>query len=235
MTNDYKAPADFRFLIRDTYGGYPDHSDPASLGNVNTVPLPDGAMCLVTVDQSLWVLDKTSSATPITGEIVSPIAGPGRWVRFAVSMNAGPAYSIVGTDFNSFAATGNWGATSDSHFASDTPASAAWTLTPTGGILTYTGPAKRFLVTLAASVRVGDASSPRDVFLGISKSNDLTGAPSAGTSGQIEAVIATAAASVSMATNRVVDLVSGDTLRIKVAAPAGASSASLMPRLSITP
>jgi hypothetical protein len=206
-----------------------------SLANLNTAVLPNGAMVSVTQDQSLWMLDKTSTATTIPDEIIAPGSGPGRWFRFATNAARSRGLMVVGQAFNAFAVDTNWGQSTGNTFIVDGTTPEDWVLTASGCILTYTGPSRRFLVNLSASVRVTNVGAPRDVFLGISLQNDLTGAPSAGTSGEVDAVLAVADTSVCMSTVRLVTLATGQTLRPKMAGPAAALGLSAMIRMSITP
>ena len=53
-----------------------------SLQNVNTTLLPNGALCLVTENSTLYRLDKTSTSNVGT---ITPGSGPGRWFPLAGS------------------------------------------------------------------------------------------------------------------------------------------------------
>lgn len=221
-----------RYLIRSTLTGL---GNPDSLANVNTIPLPDGCCCWVISDQSLWALDKSSSGAAVPNERLVPSAGPGRWIRVVTASGVAGAAAVTSTNFNAFAVDTNWGTSSGSAFSLESVSSPAWALTALGGILTYTGPTRTFLVGVQASARVTNADAVRDVFIGVDKNGDLVGAPSPGTSSAIDTTIAGVNADIAMATSRLVNLASGDTVRTKMAGPAAALALSAMIRMTVTP
>jgi hypothetical protein len=55
-------------------------SDSDALQNIITTELPNGSLCYVIENQSLYVLHKDSTDTPSGTKVVQPLAGPGRWV-----------------------------------------------------------------------------------------------------------------------------------------------------------
>jgi uncharacterized protein YyaL (SSP411 family) len=141
---------------------------------------------------------------------------------------------VLSTDYNAFAVDGNWHQTTDSDSAlTGTPTN--WALTAAGCILTYTGTTRDFYVTLASAIRVGNADAARNAFLGISRNDDLTGAPSFGTSGAIDTTLASANSDIAATTTRLVRLASGDTLRPKMAGPAAATELSAVLRMIVVP
>jgi hypothetical protein len=74
---------------RDTLTGSPG----SALDNVNTFPLPDGALCWVLSEAALYALDKTSTAAADGSGTIAPAAGgPGRWIRR--TQTGGPAPSV---------------------------------------------------------------------------------------------------------------------------------------------
>ncbi len=232
--NEDKAPAADRFLIRAVPGTDVSNGNPLALNNVNTVPLPDGAQCYVISEQAVFVLQKNNSGAYIASERLVPVAGPGRWVKAWTVASTGESAFVGSNGFNSFPVDDTWGqTTSTATLLEGTPT--GWALTALGSILTYTGPTRDFIVTLAASVRVGNVGAPRTVFLGISRENDLTGDPTEGTSGEIDAVIAVASADISMTTVRKVTLATGQTIRPKMAGPAAATSLQAMLRYTVAP
>ncbi len=216
-----RAPAELRFLIRKVRDGV---ANPDSLASINTTELPDGAVCSVSDDGTLWRLDKSSSFMP-TSEAIAPVAGPGRWFYFGVEAFASPGVMVVGSGANTFAVGGNWGQPTSSEFALQqlTGDLNAWSLTALGGILTYAGPSRLFNVAIYASMNVGDATAARQVFVGVSHNNDLTGA-AASDGNNISATLSTASIQYVLATSRLVRLSSGNTLRMKAAAASAASS-----------
>lgn len=54
--------------------------DGDSLQNIITDELPNGSLCYVIENQSLYVLHKDSTEAPDGTKVVRPLAGPGRWV-----------------------------------------------------------------------------------------------------------------------------------------------------------
>lgn len=232
--NEDKASPDLRFLIRNVLTGT---SSPASLQNVNTALLPNGACCWITFEQSLWALNKDSTALTVPGVSLKPGSGPGAWFRVTTSdITAGGVFlESTGAGFNSYAVDGNWQTSSSSNFLVATDTAPNWSLTALGGILTYSGPARPFFVTLCAAARVGNVDTPRQAFLGVSKNDDLTGAATAGTSGAIDSTLAVADVDYSITTVRRVSLVESDTLRPKMAGPAGAVTLAAVIRMIVIP
>ena len=216
-----------RFLVRSVATGT---GNPNSLQNLNTSVLPDGSMCFVTGNKTLYYLDKSLSSGGI-----APSAGPGRWNIFDVAEAATGAAFLFSTAYNSFPVDGNWGTSTVSTFGLDTTSDSTWALTALGGILTYSGADQKFLVTEQASVEVGNVSAARDVFLGISKNDDLIGAPTGGSSTEVDGTISLVGQVLPMSTSRIVSLTAGDTLRPKMAGPAAATSLSAMIRMTLVP
>lgn len=230
--NEDKASPDLRFIIRATLLGA---GDGRSLQNVNTTELPDGCIASVNADNSLWRLVKTSSTATQNGVSLRAGSGPGTW--FLQASNAGliQGVQITANNFSAFAVDGNWQQTTDSNCALD-GSSETWSLTQPGCILVYEGTGIRsFMAQLSVAARVGNVGAARDVFLGISYNDDLTGAPSPGTSGQIDATIDTATADFPITTVRKVTMSPGDSLRPKMAAAAGATSLSAVIRMIVWP
>jgi hypothetical protein len=231
MNEQIASPA-LRYLIRDVLTGT---GNPQSLANVNTTELPNGALCMVATDGTLWRLDKTSSIAP-SGEAVAPGSGPGRWLLFEVGAFSSPPVGVNGSGSNGFPVGGSWGQPSTNSFAIQQIAGNlnSWALTASGGILTYTGPTRQFAVALYATLNVGDATAARQVFLGISHNDDLTGVAAAD-GNNISDVHATAVDH-PISTGRIVRLVSGDTLRPKgAAATAAVSLTATSYRMIVTP
>jgi hypothetical protein len=75
---DRLASVDTRLLgPRASVLGFDDGD---SLQNIITNELPNGSLCYVIQNQSLYVLHKDSTDAPNGTKIVQPLAGPGRWV-----------------------------------------------------------------------------------------------------------------------------------------------------------
>jgi len=236
MNEQTASPAD-RYLIRATLAGT---GDGQSLQNVNTAFLPNGAACYVIADEALWVLDKTATPATVTNQSLAPGSGPGCWYRFGTAEALSPPAAVVAAGFQTFGVDGNWQAPSSTNAIFDSGANNPdppknWALTAVQSVLTYSGPTRQFLVMIAGAARVGDATAARDVFLGVSYNNDLTGAPSPGTSGEIDTTVSVASVDYAISTNRLVTLSATDTLRPKMAAPAAASTLSAVLRMAVVP
>ena len=228
------APADLRFLIRATVQ---DAGTPYSLQNLNTIPLPDGACCYVLDDKSIWSLDKTSTLPSSVGLVVIPGSGPGRWILLAASSGAGGAVLLRSSDVCAFAADGNFNQSSASNFELTEGADAhpGWALTASGGILTYSGPTRSFMVVLAATVSVADAGTPRGVYGEVSYNNDGSGAIGLG-DGALLTTCAVVSQAYSLSVVRhIVTMASGDTLRPKLGTESGAASISAWLTMGVTP
>lgn len=229
---DIDTPADSRILIRaDILGtGF-------SLENINTTFLPDGAMCFVRVNKAVYALDKSSTLTPETNVIITPGSGPGRWIKLTESLGAAGATFIRSNGQLTYAADGNFNASSSSAFQQDGGVSGNpnWTLTALGGILTYSGPVRQFMILLNASVRVGDVSSPRSVFGAISFNDNFSGAVATG-GGALDTLCAVAASDYALGvTARFQNLINGSTLRPKFGVAAGASTLEAQLTMAVIP
>jgi hypothetical protein len=154
-------------------------ADSMSMANLNTAFLPDGALCWCTDLKSLFALNKESVLADATDQVISPVAGPGKWERVVSSATNASGAALVTSAVAAYATNGNWGLSTGSNFTLEaTPPANNWTL-GAGGLLTYNGPEASFNVELAASASVTDATFARIIYAGISKNADLTGAASA--------------------------------------------------------
>lgn len=232
--NEDKAPADYRCLIRAQLNGT---TDGESLQNVNTTPLPNGALCFVNSESALFVLAKTSVQPEEVALVVAPGSGPGRWVRLVGSTALAGPMQLQATAAAAFAVDGNFGQSSSSTFAlaGGSTGHPNWALTAAGGIVTYSGPSRPFMLLLQGSFQVGNAGSPRVATAGISINDDLTGAI-ADSASALSTTLAVASSdySLGVALYRRL-LVTGDTLRVKAGAAAGAVSLSGWFNLSAIP
>lgn len=85
--SDRIASVSFRILgPRATLLG---SGDSDALQNVNTRPLPDGAMCWVSEQTAYYVLHKNSTDAPVPPMIIAPASGPGRWFQFTGGSSGG--------------------------------------------------------------------------------------------------------------------------------------------------
>ncbi len=222
--NEDKAAVGLRLSIRATIGST---GDGQSLENVITNIFPDGALCFVVENRSLYQLDKESTATADGVTIVQPIGGPGRWIRLADAPGAASMVEIVGTDEN---AVGTQGAATftvvgGSDFdwqPAGTPA--GWTLTAAGGVMTYNGAiATRALVTFTGSVYVVDVEGAGTVWGAIAQNGDLVGVdPTASfTPGTQTTETGGTNFPQAIGSQRLIDLSPGDTLQIVLATDTG--------------
>jgi len=78
-----------------------------SLQNINTNPLPDGAVCWVETEQADFRFRKTSTATP-GPSVVQPSAGPGRWHREPSGGGGGLGLNLVPLPVNTAAIDGGY-------------------------------------------------------------------------------------------------------------------------------
>jgi hypothetical protein len=236
MSNENIAPPDLRLMIRALRAGT---GLPNSLQNINTTKLPDGASCYVIEDAAFWVLDKGSSTGAITGEVLVPGSGPGRWFRQSTSSTQAPGVQVVSSDTNNgYNLDDNWQISAGANFAllSSGVLPGFWALTALGPILTYSGKTRPFLARLTATVVVGDATAPREIFAGISYNNDLTGVAALGAVGQQSIELVTANVGNQLSTERIVVMADTDTVRAKLAGPAAAAALTATSySLSLTP
>lgn len=230
--NENIAPSALRYMIREVSAGTGAMN---SLANINTTDLPNGAACYVIADAAWWVLVKTSTQAAVTGLVLVPGSGPGRWFLQAAGIGQSPAVQVAGIGGgNAWAADANWGQSTGANFGVSAPAPPFWALTALGCILTYTGAPRTFLASFSASFEVGNADALRTVFAGVSLNNDLSGAGAAGIPQAIDCGVVAQALNVTA--NRLVSLVTGDTIRPKAAVAAAATSlASISSTLVLTP
>jgi hypothetical protein len=80
MTERLGAVAYRHLAARAVLTGFGDGD---SLQNIVTDPLNDGCLCYVVSEKAYYLLDRRSTAAPVPGFIVDPLAGPGRWILFA--------------------------------------------------------------------------------------------------------------------------------------------------------
>jgi hypothetical protein len=154
--NEDKAAVALRLSIRAVIGATP--GDGQSLRNIITDKFPDGALCFVLENRSLYELNKESSATPDNLTIVQPLGGPGRWLLLGQSTGASSIAEIVGTTPNGVTTSGTalFVAIDDTNFDwQPTGAPAGFALTVNGGVITYSGTQTvRARVTFTGSVEV---------------------------------------------------------------------------------
>jgi hypothetical protein len=200
-------------MIRDVSSGTGVAS---SLANINTTELPNGAACYVNEDAAWWVLVKGSTAAAVAGLVLVPGSGPGRWFLQAGSSAQAPDVQVLGEQ-NTWGENNEWSIATSLFFSIATPAPAGWALTELGSILTYTGAPRRFFAQFSASFESPQAASDaiKQAFAVISLNDDMTGAAEVGLGQMIELSVANVSSQLTV--NRLLSLVSGDTVRPKVA------------------
>jgi hypothetical protein len=229
------AAAD-RLLLREVSAGTGDGD---SLANLNTSVLPEGSLCMVSSEHAIYELVKTGTAAALpaqAGLVIVPASGPGRWILFGVSNGLGGSVAVVSGGLVAYTANGNFGLSSSSAFTLDngTNDHPDWTLTPLGGVLTYTGPTRAFLALLTSQVQVGDASSARDVYGAIFFGGGPSGAVAAGPYAN-GTHCATAAVPYSLSVARRVTLATGVAIDAQFGVAAGASTLQVNSQLMLIP
>jgi len=131
----------------------------ASLQNINTTPLNDGALCYVVAESSYYVLDRSLALATVSPVIVTPASGPGTWLRVFGQPGVVPVYAMVAlldTPQALVIATQDVWVNPPANGAGDyvllEGVAGLFALDTTTGILTYSGPARRFLINAHASV-----------------------------------------------------------------------------------
>lgn len=211
--NENTAPPALRYIIREVSAGT---GLMESLANVNTTSYPNGAACYVIEDGAWWVLDKTSSAAAVAGLVLVPGSGPGRWFFQSGGVARSPAVQVLGAQ-NTWGEDNNWAISTSNFFSLATPAPPFWALTALGSILTYTGAPRQFLAQLSLSFESPHAAADaiKQAYGVVSLNDDMTGAAAVGLGQVTELSVANVASQ--LTANRLVSLVTGDTIRPKAA------------------
>lgn len=235
--NEDKAAVGLRFSIRSVIGA--NAGDPQSLRNINTTIFPDGAHCFVNETRALYLLDKSSTATPDNVAVVAAEpAGQGNWLLASSSPGVASLAQIVATAPAAVAtaSTANFVAVGGSAFAfHPAGAPAGWTLTAAGGILTYHGTATvRALARFVGSVQVTGESGGLIWAVATQNGDELGDDPTVsflpGT--QSTDVGGTGSPSVIVAEQEIL-LAPGDTIQIALATSANAALSLVRGTLSV--
>lgn len=138
--------------------------DGDSLQNIITNPLNDGCLCYVVVEKAYYLLDRRSTAAPVAGFIVQPLAGPGRWIlvfagSFATQFSAETLLNVVawGNPVVPSAPVGTWTAGNifpppPVAYSATLPANGIFTADLSSGVLTYHGPPRLFEIEVSANL-----------------------------------------------------------------------------------
>jgi hypothetical protein len=151
--NTQQAAVALRFIIVAAVTGV----DGDSLDQLSSYELPDGMLVSVISTQAIYRLDKLSTLTPGIGgpAIVAPGAGPGNFL-LQVGFDDLRAVQVTGTA----ALTGATAETDDtwialpagSNFYALSDVSGFFSLNPTTGIVTYSGPPGRYKLSVKATI-----------------------------------------------------------------------------------
>jgi hypothetical protein len=148
-----------------------------SLEAVNTSELPDGCLAVVTNNQ-VFVLNKFSTATAVSGVIVAPAqGGVGRWLLLVAGAGEQLSRAIQLTAaLADFAVVSNtWTLISGAVFASQGTPSALFSLTTASGRLTYNGPSGRYFeICVEASIGNGESGAAIEVAVAASVNGDVS-------------------------------------------------------------
>jgi hypothetical protein len=119
--------------------------DADSLQNVDTTELPNGALCWVVSNATLYRLDAASTAASAPDAVIVPASGPGRW--FALSGTALLAEARMsereGAELTLVVGAPNqgiWLAMPAGAYAAQVAGAAFWTVNAATGVATYSGP-----------------------------------------------------------------------------------------------
>lgn len=226
-----QAAVEFRFMIRDV-ANLSAPGNPEDIQNINTAPLPNGAICYVNSQRSAYVLDKFSDAVADGASVWAPSAGPGRWLLLVTSSAGAPAvmaYSNGGQN-NTFALDDAYHQPATNEFsANEGQESSRWGFTASGCILTWNGPALPMLVMLTASVSLSDGTPARNIHGFVSLNDEDSAVGQGGVQGvSIVAITADGSQWQTLESQRFITAVaSGATLRPKFAAPAAGGGGNI--------
>jgi hypothetical protein len=135
--------------------------DSDSLQNVDTTELPNGALCWVNANATLYRLDSLSVAASAPDAIIVPASGPGRWI--ALSINALIEHMSMFSPDELSVLIGEadvWQALPVSiDYAPQVGGSTFWSISATTGVATYSGPLQIYHFTAAVNIAVDDVSS----------------------------------------------------------------------------
>lgn len=215
MTTQQSAVA-LRVLIVGEVG-YPSVTDPSnSLAGLNTAELPDGASAFVVATGAVYRLHKASTQAGIGNSVfVPPSGGPGCWF-----------YESGGDSLFNFQETGTASLTgaqvmtvnqwaqlpSGSGFYQTSSSGTPFSQSSTSGVVTYTGPNKRFRVRATATLSCATAAQALE--LAITQNDFLIGTTTFdGTAGAASADPTTANLGITVVTEKVVILANNDAVR----------------------
>lgn len=154
--------------------------DPDALQNLDTTDLPDGAICVVP-GTGVYLLDKSSTATPVGVLVVAPASGPGLWTFLSAAqtadtiLSAHSALSITSSGVTVATSGGQnkWTAFPVTAYDGDFD-STLWSFNDITGVLTYLGPLRQFEITAYLSAAPTSAAAAL-IGLDIDVNGDILG------------------------------------------------------------
>jgi len=160
--------------------------DPDSLQNVNTTELPNGSLCWVNENSTLYRLNKTSSAASAPTSIIVPGSGPGRWFALsgdAVMSNArmsmfSPEEPTFETDTQDVWQVLPPAEDLSTRYFPQVNGAAFWSIHPQTGVATYSGPNMIYHFTAVMSIAV-DAEATTTVQMALTVDGEDIGTNSA--------------------------------------------------------
>jgi len=141
-----------------------------SLQNVNTYELPNGALCWVVSNATLYRLDRASTSASAPDAVIVPAAGPGRWFALSGSAALTEARMSMFQPAEIAILTGEanvWQAlTAAGSYAVQTAVAAFWSINATTGVATYSGPPQIYHFAAALNATV-DATATVQIQVGL--------------------------------------------------------------------
>lgn len=149
--------------------------DGDSLQNVNTTNLPNGSLCWVNANATLYRLDKTSTAGTAPDAIIVPASGPGRWfalvggaflenMRMSMFSPDEPTVTVGTGNQNKWLALP---VDQAGPYGPQVLGSILWDIESTTGVATYSGPRQVFHFTASLNA-APDAEATTEVQLALS-------------------------------------------------------------------
>jgi hypothetical protein len=188
-----------------------------SLDQLNPAKLPNGALIVIATTGAVYRYSLTSTATASTplGNVILPATGVGRFIYVSGGSVDPRSVQVTGTA----SLTGATAETDDTWIATPSgtgfyigTTTVSMPISTTTGIITYVGPTQQYKVTLSATL--ASAVAAQSLELAISVDGAFIGTTTALNDSAVANVPPTTAGlAISMTTQRLVTLVSGQTLQ----------------------
>jgi hypothetical protein len=174
--------------------------DGDSLQNIDTTILANGSLCWVNANATLYRLDKLSVAASAPDAVIVPASGPGRWVALSnnelvaegrMSMFRPNAATVVIATINVWVALP---VEAGPAYFPQVPGAAFWSIAPTTGVATYSGPSMIYHFKAAMNLAAGEtaaivpemALTVNNEDIGITNARDLSERVAVGTTTSFE-------------------------------------------------